>query len=141
MATFADIEKKITVKIKTLVSAEKENERILSGGKENALIKQQKFIEKRLSEIIDLKYQGQEIMLENDVVSFEEIEDWGGRRVGKQFSWHCGEKWPSDGRNWKQVEIIQRNGKTDCDRAGRKKNGAGENGNAAADEEENRRLD
>ena len=64
MATLADIEKKIAVKIKTLALAEKENERILSRG-----------IEKRLSEINDLKNYGQEIMLENNKVSFEEVEE------------------------------------------------------------------
>ena len=68
MATLADIEKKIAVKIKTLALAEKENERILSRG-----------IEKRLSEINDLKNYGQEIMLENDKVSFEEVEEWGNK--------------------------------------------------------------
>ena len=44
----ADIERKIAVKIKILALAEKENESILSRGKENKLIKQQEFIEKRL---------------------------------------------------------------------------------------------
>ena len=41
MATFANIQKKIAVKIKTLTLAEKEKERILSRGKENELTKQQ----------------------------------------------------------------------------------------------------
>ena len=39
-------------------------------------MKQQEFIEKRLGVINDLKNQGQEIMLENDKVSFEEVEEW-----------------------------------------------------------------
>ena len=69
-----------TFKIKTLALAEKANERILSRGKENELIKQHELIEKRLSEINELKNQGQEVMLEND--------KWGNkfRRVGKQIS-------------------------------------------------------
>ena len=71
-ATVEDIEKKIAVKIKSLALAVKENERILSRDKENELMKQQEFIKKRLGVINDLKNQGQEIMLENDKVSFEE---------------------------------------------------------------------
>ena len=78
MATIANIEKNITVKMKTAL-AEKENERILSRGKENELMKPQEFIEKRLSEINDLKNQGQKKMLENDKVSFEEVEEWGNK--------------------------------------------------------------
>ena len=42
-------------------------------------MKQQEFIEKRLGVINDLKNQGQEIMLENDKVSFEEVEEWGSK--------------------------------------------------------------
>ena len=38
----------------------------------------------------------------------------------------------SDGQNRQQVELIQRNGKTECDRAVRKKNGADDDGDAAA---------
>ena len=79
MATLADTEKKIAVKIKTLALAVKENERILSRGKGNELIKQQEFIEKRLGDINNLKNQGQEIMFENDEVSFEEVEEWGNK--------------------------------------------------------------
>ena len=45
MSTLAGIEKKIGVRIKTLTLAEKENERILSRGKEKELIKQQEFID------------------------------------------------------------------------------------------------
>ena len=75
-ATAEDIERKIVVKIKSLALAVKENGRILSRDKENELMKQQEFIEKRLGVINDLKNQGQEIMLENDKVSFEEVEEW-----------------------------------------------------------------
>ena len=78
-ATVEDIEKKIAVKIKSLALAVKENERILSRDKENELMKQQEFIKKRLGVINDLKNQGQEIMLENDKVSFEEVEEWGSK--------------------------------------------------------------
>ena len=72
-------------------------------------------------------------MLEND--------KWGNkfRRVGKQISRHCGEIRHSDGRNQNQVEIIQENGKTGCDRAGRKKNRTDDDGGAAIYEEERRR--
>ena len=45
----------------------------------------------------------------------------------------------SDGRNQNQVEIIQGNGKTGCDRAGRKKNRTDDDGGAAIYEEESRR--
>ena len=79
MATLADIEKKIAVKIETLALAEKQNQIILSRSKENKIIKQQEFIEKRLGEINDLKNQGQEIMLESDKVSFEEVKEWGSK--------------------------------------------------------------
>ena len=57
----------------------KENEIILSRGKGGELIKQQGFIEKSLCEINDLKNQVQETMLENEEVSFEEVEDWGNK--------------------------------------------------------------
>ena len=42
-------------------------------------MKQQEFIKKLLGVINDLKNQGQEIMLENDKVSFEEVEEWGSK--------------------------------------------------------------
>ena len=99
MATFANIQKKIAVKIKTLTLAAKEKERIFSRGKENELIKQQEFIEKRL-----------------------------GERFKKPRIRH------SDRRNRKQVEIIQGNGETKCDRTGRQKNDE----DAAVYEEERR---
>ena len=62
-----------------LAWAVKENEIILSRGKGGELIKQQGFIEKSLCEINDLKNQVQETMLENEEVSFEEVEDWGNK--------------------------------------------------------------
>lgn len=52
--------------------AEKENERILSRSKENK-VKEKEFIEKCLSEINDLKNQRQEIILENNKVSFDAL--------------------------------------------------------------------
>ena len=78
MATFANIQKKIAVKIKTLTLAEKEKERILSRGKENELTKQQEFIEKRLGEIKDLKNQGHDIPIdeiESKLRSFKKMEE------------------------------------------------------------------
>ena len=85
MSTLANIENKIAVKIETLALAEKQNQIILSRSKENKITKQQEFIEKRLGEINDLKNQGQEIMLESDKVSFEEVKEWGSK-FGKAVS-------------------------------------------------------
>ena len=79
MSTLANIENKIAVKIETLALTEKQNQIILSRSKENKITKQQEFIEKRLGEINDLKNQGQEIMLESDKVSFEEVKEWGSK--------------------------------------------------------------
>ena len=42
-------------------------------------MKQQEFSETRLEEISNLKNQGQEKMLGNDEVSFEEVEEWGNK--------------------------------------------------------------
>ena len=64
VAILADIQKKLLLKSK-----------ILSTGKENELVKQQDFIEKRFGEIMDLKNQGQKIMLEIDEVSLAEVEE------------------------------------------------------------------
>ena len=57
METLSEVGETIAVKIKTLALAEKANDRILSRGKENELIKQQEFIEKHLGKINNLKNQ------------------------------------------------------------------------------------
>ena len=133
MSTLANIENKIAVKIETLALAEKQNQIILSRSKENKITKQQEFIEKRLGEINDLKNQGQEIMLESDKVSFEEVKEWGSkfRKAVSRYNILM------DAR--KQAEIIYGNGKIEQDRSGRKRNGADDDGDVAAFEEERRK--
>lgn len=76
MTTLADIEKKITDKIKILALAVKKKEINLSRGKESKLWK-----EKRLGDINNLKNLGQKIMLENDEINFEKVEEWGNKYI------------------------------------------------------------
>ena len=57
MEMLSEVGETIAVKIKTLALAEKANDRILSRGKENELIKQQEFIEKHLGKNNNLKNQ------------------------------------------------------------------------------------
>ena len=75
MATVADIEKKIAVKLKTLKLLEKDTPKIFTRNKESELIKQKQLFEKRLDEINDLKINILEIMIE-DEKGEEEIEQW-----------------------------------------------------------------
>ena len=90
-------------------------------------MKQQEFFEKRFAEINDLKNQRQEKMLEKEKVSFEEVEEWGNK-------YRDAVRQPDV-----IVHNIGKNEKTECGRAGQKKNGADDNGDATAYEEERRR--
>lgn len=72
--------------------------------------------QKLLSDINDLKNQGQEIVLENDEVIFEEVEELGNKYRDFVARYDI----PID-----EIEsnLRSRNRKTECDRVRRKKNG------------------
>ena len=91
------------------------------------------FCEKHLGEINDLKNQGQEILLENDEVIFEEVEELGNKYRDFVARYDI----PID-----EIEsnLRSRNRKTECDRVRRKKNGVDDDEEAAVNEEDKRRY-
>ena len=86
-----------------------------------------------MGEINDLKNQGQEILLENDEVIFEEVEELGNKYRDLVARYDI----PID-----EIEsnLRSRNRKTECDRVRRKKNGVDDDEEAAVNEEDKRRY-
>ena len=85
-----------------------------------------------MGEINDLKNQGQEILLENDEVIFEEVEELGNKYRDFVARYDI----PID-----EIEsnLRSRNRKTECDRVRRKKNGVDDDEETAVNEEDKRR--
>ena len=86
-----------------------------------------------MGEINDLKNQGQEILLENDEVIFEEVEELGNKYRDFVARYDI----PID-----EIEsnLRSRNRKTECDRVRRKKNGVDDDEETAVNEEDKRRY-
>ena len=80
-----------------------------------------------------MKNQGQEILLENDEVIFEEVEELGNKYRDFVARYDI----PID-----EIEsnLRSRNRKTECDRVRRKKNGVDDDEDAAVNEEDKRRY-
>jgi len=78
MTTLDQFEKKIIIKTKTLDFAVQDKDRIIARNKENELKKHLQLIQKRLDEIHELKYEFQEIMIENEKTG-DEIGEWSNK--------------------------------------------------------------